>query len=133
MMTDSVATAEMPGEKKPKRTRPRPARPDNGLSVPLAGIAEKTPLETFRRKKAVTQLREALAMHQPVVKMCVAERLSKHLPYAELAKKFFLTVEEVADIMEKMRAWVRKYTLYFENDWYWKDEGQPRKLMPDPK
>ena len=127
-MTDAVATAEVPPEGKPRRARRR-SRPQSDMNVPLSKLSEKTPLETFSRKKAVVQLRDALASHTPVVKLCVAERLSKHKSYAELAKQFYLTVEEVTDIMEKMRKWVSRYTTYFENDWYWKDEGQPRKLM----
>ncbi|MEO0082318.1 MAG: hypothetical protein ABIL25_08520 [candidate division WOR-3 bacterium] len=115
------------------KTRPRRRKLTPTPAVPIDPISRKTPLERFRQRKALEQLRYALACQQPVIKMCVAERLSKHRSYAELARKYFLTVEEVADIMDKMRVWVRKYTTYFDNDWYWKDEGQPRSLVPDPR
>lgn len=104
-------------------------KPPDDMNVPVSQLNQKTALERFTRHRAIAMLREALAVHQPVVKQCVVERLSHHKSYDELAKQFFLTREEVTDIMTRMRKWVRRYTTYFENDWYWVDDGQPRKIM----
>jgi len=131
IMADEIKTDAAVEEKKPqkpKRARRIPMGPTD-LGVSFSVITEKTALEKFSRKLAMRQLRDALACHQPVVKLCVAERLSKHKSYAELAQQFFLTEEEVVDIMTRIRPLVRRYTTYFDSDWYWKDTGEKRELF----
>ena len=56
-----------------------------------------------------------------MVKRCVALRLSKHKSYKALAEELGLSVEQVEDILTRMRGWVSGYTTYFDHDWYWKE------------
>jgi hypothetical protein len=37
----------------------------------------------------------------------------------------------VLDIMTRMRAWVSRFTTYFDSEWYWK-EGMGKYFIPAP-
>ena len=90
-------------------------------ALSITEVEKETPLEMFTRQRATQQLRFALAPHQPVVKRCVALRLSKHKSYKALAEELGLSTEQVEDILTRMRGWVSGYTTYFDHDWYWKE------------
>jgi hypothetical protein len=94
-------------------------------------VNEPTALDRFRKRNAAAELRLALAGHQPIVKSVVVERLSRHTGFAGLAEKFDLTVDEVTDILTRMRAWVKRFTQYYDSDWYWQD-GVGRYFIPEP-
>jgi hypothetical protein len=114
------------GLREPRRGRTIRPREE----IPFAEVTKETPLERFRRRRAVEQLREALAPHQPVVKQCVAERLCLHRPTAELARELHLTEQQVEEILARVRPWVHRYTTYFDPDWYWQEGGAP--VLPVP-
>ena len=94
-------------------------------------VNEPTGLDRFRKRNATAELRLALAGHQPIVKSVVVERLSRHTGFKALAEKFELTVDEVTDILTQMREWVRRFTQFYENDWYWLDTAA-KYHIPDP-
>jgi hypothetical protein len=109
-----------------RRARPAPSE----LSV--AGVTgQSTPLERFTKRGATDALRAALSGHQDVVKFVVAGRLCAKKTFDELSQEYGLTKDEVLDIMTRMRAWVRRFTTYFEKDWYWM-EGVGKYFIPDP-
>jgi hypothetical protein len=119
--------AAAPARHKPlRRGKPAPSE----LSV--AGVTgQSTPLERFTKLGATGALRAALSGHQEVVKFVVAGRLCARKTFDELAQEYGLTKDEVLDIMTRMRVWVRRFTTYFENDWYWKD-GMGKYFIPEP-
>lgn len=119
-MTDNGA--ENKADSKPRRRGRRPS--PTGLE--FAAVVEATPLEKESRTRATEQLRMALAPHQQVVKLLVADRLTRRPSFQALAKRYGLTVEDVADILQKMRGWVAKYTTYYQDDWYWVDGARPK-------
>jgi hypothetical protein len=85
----------------------------------------------FSLRFATESLRKALSPHQDVVRFVVAGRLCARKTFDELAAEYGLSRAEVEDIMSKMRAWVRKYTTYFDDDWYWQG-GTSRYFIPEP-
>ena len=98
-------------------------RPEPQIS--FAHVMAATPLERIRKAGAEKALREALGVHQPLVKECVALRLCKHLGFDELAERLDLTRRDVEEILEKMRPWVKRYTAFFDSDWYWQEAASP--------
>jgi len=117
---------ELVGKVSAEERRPRRLRWQDGI----ARVAEPTPLEEFGARLAVEHLRMALARQDPVVKRCVALRLLRHLSCEKLAGELELTLDEVKLILERMRPWVKRFTTYFERDWYWQD-GARRFTLPD--
>ena len=109
------------------RRRERRKRPGRGSLVALA--TETTALESFGMRRAVRAVRLAVADKHPIVKRCVAERLFNHLSFDELAELLNISRADVATTLERMRGWVRKYTTYFNDDWFW-DDSAPRFQMP---
>jgi len=112
------------------KNRYRKRGPLGRSALSLTEVTRDTPLERYRRRRAVGCLRLALAQHQPVVKRCVAERLCHHRPVPELARELFLSEDQVRDILERMRPWVHRFTTFFDSDWYWVDGGAPS--VPGP-
>jgi hypothetical protein len=122
-LVQAIASAEATG----KRKRPKlkaSARERHKVLSGAREVSDATPVDRFTRQRAVRMLREALALHQPVVKKCVAERLCNHKSFQQLAEELNLSVDEVKDILAKLRGWVHKFTTYFENDWYWVETGK---------
>ncbi len=111
--------------KSAKRIRRRKSPGGLGVSA-VSVINDRSPLERILRQRAVEGFQNALAVHQPVVKACVARRLLDRLSYEELARELCLRKENVADILEKMRPEVAKFTRYFDDDWYWVEGGSVR-------
>lgn len=111
-----------------KKSRPKKAKRE-ASDRDVASAGKQTPLESYSRKRALESLRFALAMHQPVVKRCVLLRLIKRYSFDALAKELELSLEEVNDILSRMRAWVLRYTCYFEDEWYWTQSGK-KYLIP---
>jgi hypothetical protein len=107
----------------PKRRRNAP-----GSDRVTAGTVKPTPLEQFSQKRALEQLRLALARFEPVVKKCVAFRLLKHESYKKLAKELDLSLDEVKEILAAVRPKVRAFTTYFDTDWHWV-EGTKRTFV----
>jgi hypothetical protein len=116
-----------PARRKPQR-RGKPA-PSELSETGVTG--QPTPLERFTKRGATAALRAALTGHQDVVKFVVAGRLCAKKTFDELAQEFGLTKDEVLDIMTRMRAWVTRFTTYFDNEWYWK-EGMGKYFIPAP-
>jgi hypothetical protein len=81
-----------------------------------------TPLERFTKLGATTALRTALSGHQEIVKLVVAGRLCAKKTFDDLAQEYGLTKDDVLDILTRMRAWVSRFTTYFDSEWYWKEE-----------
>lgn len=134
-MAKDIAEAVVQGAKPvaaPARHKPlRRARPAPS-ELSAAGVTgQSTPLERFTKRGATDALRAALSGHQEVVKFVVAGRLCAKKTFDDLAQEYGLTKDEVLDIMTRMRVWVRRFTTYFENDWYWK-EGVGKYFIPDP-
>jgi hypothetical protein len=116
-----------PSRHKPQR-RGRPATSE----LSAAGVTgQSTPTERFTRRGATDALRAALSGHQDVVKFVVAGRLCAKKTFDELAQEYGLTKDEVLDIITRMRAWVSRFTTYFDNEWYWK-EGMGKYFIPAP-
>jgi len=86
-----------------------------------ADLREQSELERMQEKKAAQSLREALQVIRPYAREVIIGRVADRMSYAELAQKNQMTVEEVADIMQQARGFVRKYTSYFDDDWWWED------------
>jgi hypothetical protein len=120
-MTEIVSAAtrqaESPGGNGRKPGRERAAAVPGAMS--LERVMEPTELDQFAGARVTEMLRQALAGHQPVVKLVVAERLVNHASFRELAGKTGLSVEEVADILARMRGWVARFTAHFRDDWHW--------------
>jgi hypothetical protein len=123
-------TEEFRSEDSTKKSQPEGEKrevPDRDV----AELGKQTPLESYTRKRALESLRFALAMHQPVVKRCVVLRLIKQHSFEALAKELELSLTDVSDILSRMRAWVLRYTNYFEKEWYW-TEGGKKYRIPEP-
>jgi len=118
-----TASAEATGKRKKPKLKAS-ARERHKVLSGAREVLDATPVDRFTRQRAVRMLREALALHQPVVKKCVAERLCNHKSFQQLAEELNLSVDEVKDILSKLRGWVHKFTTYFENDWYWVETGK---------
>lgn len=96
----------------------------------IADMEKPTALETFSRNRAREQLRLSLADCDPIVKKCVVMRLLRLESFEDLARKLKLPVEDVGEILTRMRGLVRQYTTYFDRDWYW-DETAKRFTLPE--
>ena len=116
-----------PTRRKPQRRGKR--EPSQLSAAEVTG--QSTPLERFTRLGATSALRMALSGHQEVVKLVVAGRLCAKKTFDELAQEYGLTKDEVLDIMTQMRAWVSRFTTYFDSEWYWK-EGMGKYFIPKP-
>jgi hypothetical protein len=109
-----------------RRGRPAPSE------LSADGVTgQPTALERFTKRGATGALRAALSGHQDVVKFVVAGRLCAKKTFDELAQEYDLTKDEVLDIMTRMRAWVSRFTTYFDNEWYWK-EGMGKYFITAP-
>jgi hypothetical protein len=113
-------------ERKARRAMARRARVPG---VPPAMLRE-TVLEQYKRNRAAAELRKALAMHQPIVRMVVIERIARHRSFAQLARQFKLAEENVAEILAKIRPWVKQYTTYYDEDWYWVENARVEVRLP---
>jgi len=102
-----------------------PRRKRGGGPALYDRVTAATALERVTRRRAEEMLREALGMHQSVVKECVALRLCKRLGYDEIARELELTREDVEHILSKLRPWVRRFTTFFDTDWYWVESAKP--------
>ncbi len=120
-----VAVEAKPAREQRKAASARGELPESSL------VNEPTSLDRYRKRNATAELRLALAGHQTIVKDVVVERLSRHTGLADLAEKFGLTMDEVTDILTRMRAWVKRFTEYYDKDWYWLD-GTAKYFIPDP-
>ena len=120
-----VSVEAKPAKGQRKDTSARSELPESSL------VNEPTGLDRFRKRNATAELRMALTGHQSIVKAVVVERLSRHTGFKALAEKFELTVDEVTDILTRMRGWVKRFTQYYENDWYWLDTAA-KYHIPDP-
>jgi hypothetical protein len=130
----TMEEVKMPNDQLPmtndgtQAAEPRRRRNAPGSDRVAAGTVKPTPLEQFSEKRAVEQLRLALARFEPVVKKCVAFRLLKHESYKKLAKELDLSLEEVKEILAAVRPKVRAFTTYFDTDWHWV-EGAKRTFV----
>jgi hypothetical protein len=113
-------------ERKARRAMARRARVPG---VPQAMFKE-TVLEQYKRNRAAAELRKALAMHQPIVRMVVIERIARHRSFAQLARQFKLAEENVAEILAKIRPWVKQYTTYYDEDWHWVENARVEVRLP---
>jgi len=93
-------------------------------------VTEPTPLDAFSESNAFEQLRMALARQDPVVRRCVALRLLRHTSFQRLADELDLTLDDVKLILEKMRPWVKRFTLYFDRDYLWTETAR-KFTLPD--
>jgi hypothetical protein len=107
---------------------PKRRRAATGSDRVMAGTVKPTPLEQYTEKRAVEQLRLALARFEPVVKKCVAFRLLRHESYKKLARELDLSLDEVNEILAAVRPKVRAFTTYFDTDWHWV-EGTKRTFV----
>jgi len=123
-MSEQLAPVMEPGPKRRRNGRGR-VRFNGRINLSLKEVTRDSTLERFKRTRATAQLRMALAPHQEVVKLCVAERLCHHKDTAALARDLKLTEDQVKEILARMRPWVHRYTTYFDSDWYWLDNGLP--------
>ena len=123
-------------EAKDRASTPKPEAPGNGRGNGHKGLADwgadDTVVSRFRGRRSVEGLKLALAGHQPVVRLVVAERLQGQRPIDEIATKFDLTRDEVLDILSKMRFWVGRFTDSYKDDWYWTDSAQ-KYIIPEHK
>ncbi len=110
------------------KQRERRKQPGRGSAV--ARATATTPLDRYGLKRAERAVSLAVAGKHSIVKRCVAERLFNHLSFDELAELLDISRSDVATTLERMRGWVRKYTTYFNNDWYWDDDA-PKFRLPD--
>ncbi len=110
------------------KQRERRKRPAQGSLV--ARATETTALESFGMRRAVKAVRLAVADKHPIVKRCVAERLFNHRGFDDLAELLNISRADVAATLTRMRGWVRKYTTYFNDDWFW-DDSAPKFRLPD--
>jgi len=124
--SESAARSGGNGSGNGRSKGPRKERRHVSFSV----VMKETTLERYRRKEAARALRNALAPHDQVVKVCVAERLCHHLSREQLADKCGLSEGQVEDILERMRPWVHRFTTFFDSDWYWMDGGAPSVPAP---
>jgi hypothetical protein len=113
------------GQSKPERP-PMPAIVGSGAYRKVTKefsreVKTQTVLEQVQERRATQCLREALRMIRPYARKVVVDRLADRLSYAELAERHGTTAEEVADIMEQARGFVRRYTTYFDDEWWWSD------------
>jgi len=111
--------AKMPAKK--RKAGARRAVPTSRL---VSESATATEVDNFSQRRLVQALRGALAPFQPLVRRCVALRLWEHRSFDELAEDLGISRDDVADILTKLRPYVRRFTNYFDQDWYWVDGGK---------
>lgn len=75
--------------------------------------------EEIREEKAQAALAAAMAQQHPLVRECVCRRLLDRWSHERLALELGLTRRQVESILNRLRAWVARFTDYFEHDSYW--------------
>ncbi|MBM3315137.1 hypothetical protein FJY71_04755 [candidate division WOR-3 bacterium] len=123
-MSETNKVVSAPASAQRRRNRARKTASDTSVKR----VLEPTPLELHRREMARDGLRQALAGHQPVVRLCVAERLLKGASHAELCERYGLDRAQLDDMFAQMRPWVRGFTVQFDADHFWV-EGARRSLL----
>jgi len=93
-------------------------------------LEERSELEEFQRKKATEMLKQALARIKPWARKVVVDRVARRKTSAQLAEESGMPRDQVDRIIAEARSFVRKYTNYFDDDWFWADTCSQPKLLP---
>ncbi len=129
----SAASAQRPCAMTEAPSVKRPAAGVRRTGLSLSEIDQPSAFGLFTRKQATTALRDCLAVHEPIVRRCVALRLTRLLTPEEIAAQLELELEDVDDILTQMRPWVHKFTGFFDQDRYWRDDAPRYSIPPLPK
>jgi hypothetical protein len=129
-IAEAVVQGAKPDTTPARRKSQRRGKPAPSELSATEVTGQLTPLERFTKRGATEALRAALSGHQDIVKFVVAGRLCTRKTFDDLAQEYGLTKDEVLDILTRMRAWVRRFTTYFDKDWYWV-ESVGKYFIPD--
>ena len=120
-----VAAEQKTPEQKPGKLAVLGLGPARAVSKNLAKALEKPcDLELRHERVAGEELKKALALVKPWARRVVIDKLAKRKSYQELARENEMGVKDVKDILKQVRAFVHKYTTYFDDDWFWRDCAQ---------
>ena len=116
---------------RPPAPRPAPKTSGSGImgmgqdrisgSEVAAALEQPSDFEEIVRTRATEDLRQALALMKPWARRVVVGKVARRRSYVQLAKQFELRVQDVQDILREARAFVHRYTTFFDDDWYWQD------------
>ncbi len=116
---------------RPPEPRPAPKTESGGImgmgqdrisgSEVAAALEQPSEFEEIVRKQATESLRQALALMKPWARRVVVGKVARRRSCTQLAKQFELRVQDVQDILREARAFVHRYTTFFDDDWYWQD------------